>query len=198
MPMYYKFATQFQPLPLYLAALSVAPTKDKSAAKEKTYNVRSLKAKRAAPANPSHKKPPSATRTACPVDPKAPRNPTQHANQSRVRDANTSLLAGGGDITKKFLRKSEVEAHLSDVEEEIRLLSAKQVQSRAFIQSTLSVAEDTSAELKNTEETLSLIYDASLEAMQDRVRKQEVVQRFRNGADKEAHSTADEPTAVRK
>jgi hypothetical protein len=119
-----------------------------------------------------------------------PRSSSSHTarkkqnNTTPLMKSNTMLLAAAGeeDITQKFLLTREVDAQISDVEEEIRLLHARQSKSKAVIRNILSEAEEKAQELAETQENLAVIYEASLVAVRDRIREEEVVGGFRGNA----------------
>lgn len=99
--------------------------------------------------------------------------------RSRTEDplvtSNTMLLAAPTEeeITQKFLLTREVDSQIADVEEEIRLLCAKQSAAKSFIKSTLAEAEEAARELKTTQESLAVVYDASLLAVREKVQEHE-------------------------
>jgi hypothetical protein len=99
-----------------------------------------------------------------------------------VWQSNSMLLAAGTPseehITQKFLLTREVDAHISDVEAEIRQLHLKQSKAKRVIKTALSRAEARAQELLTTQEDLTGIYEASQSMVQDRLREVEVVGQF--------------------
>ena len=61
-------------------------------------------------------------------------------------------------------------------------MHARQSKSKAVIRNILSEAEEKAQELAETQENLAVIYEASLVAVRDRIREEEVVGGFRGNA----------------
>jgi len=92
-----------------------------------------------------------------------------------LQESNTTLLLAPTEeeIASKFLLTREVDAQINDVEEEIRLLMAKQSSAKSFIRSAVTEAEVKSQELASTRKSLEKMYDASTRVVQERLREQE-------------------------
>ena len=85
-------------------------------------------------------------------------------------ESNTMLLATPSeeDIAQKFLLTREVDEHISNVEAEIRLLYEKQSKTKEFIKNVLIEVKEREQEIKDAQENLALIYDASVAILKER------------------------------
>ena len=112
---------------------------------------------------------------------------SKRENKEEVLDpvvaSNTCLLSAATeeDISKKFLLTREIDKHIKCVEEEIRLLHAKQGHTKTLIQGILKDSDEKATKLAQTQEELITVFQASQDAVMERKMELEAMKKSNSG-----------------